>query len=135
MTTGLAAPPVSLEGPLPLPPDYSLLQQAEVIDGDLRSLAAGGGIWAYPTTLGRLWAPCQVGTFAQKDLSENQLVPEFSPFGVYVPVSCSLMGVTEDDLRTRARIVFEAVESEAVERELATGTIQPTNPFLGDTNA
>lgn len=135
MATGLAAPAVSLDGPLPLPPEYSLLRQAEVVEGDLRSLAGGAGIWAYPTTLGRLWAPCQVGTFAEKDLDEDQVSAEFAPFGLYLPVSCSLMGVTEDELRSRARTVFEAVESEAVERELATGTIQPTNPYLGDTNA
>ena len=134
MATAFAAPPVSVDGPIPLPPEYSLLQQAEVIDGNLREIAGGVGIWGYPSSTGRLWAPCQTGTFSQKDLSDDLDNPSFLPFGVYLPVVCTMIDATEDELTTRARAAFTAVESEAVERELATGLIQPGNPYLGDSN-
>lgn len=133
MATVLAAPALSLDGPVPVAPEYSLLKQLAPVGA---TRLAGAALWPYPTTLARLYAECGTGTFRDKDLSEDDaLTPSFAPFTAYVPIQCSTLDATEDELRTRALAVFDAVESEAVERQLATGEVNADNPYLADSNA
>lgn len=133
MATVLAAPAVSLDGPTPVAPEYSLLKQLTPVG---TSRLAGAALWPYPTSLARLYPHCTTGTFADKDLSEDDpLTPQFSPFTSYLPVHCGTLDATEAELRARALAVFNAVESEAVERELATGEANPDNPYFADADA
>lgn len=133
MAVATPAAPVSiLEGPLPLPPSHSLLQSVRVIEDDMRAVAGGGTVWAYPFQLASLWAPCAIG--GPKDFDTQFNTAPFQPFGVYLPVRCTTLDTTEEELRQMATAVFEAVESEAVEREFATGEIQPSNITLQNIN-
>ena len=132
MTIVLAGPSISVDGPTPQAPEYRLLDTAEVRTNDRALL--GADVWSYPTGLGKLYAPCLTGSFADKDLDNEMLSPRFGSFGVYYPVTCSALGLDLDEIVTRARVTADAVESEAVEREFRNGIAQPDNPFLNDTN-
>lgn len=132
MSSVLAAPGLSLDGPVPVAPEYSLLSQ---LDAASSTRLAGAALWLYPAGPARLYPHCATGTFADKDLSEDPLDASFAPFGVYLPTRCSTIGATEAELTARVRTAFEAVESEAVERQLATGEANPGNPYFGDGNA
>ena len=135
MSTATYGPRTSLDGPLPIAPPHSLLRAAQTIDEpDLRFLN-GADIWAYPSEKAQLWAPCSEGSARDKGVGDDIALPRFGAFVAYLPIHCTRMGVGDSELEARASAQLTAVESEAVARELATGEIQPGNPFLGDASA
>jgi hypothetical protein len=132
MATVLAAPSLSLDGPQPVAPEYSLLAQLTPI-GTTR--LAGAAWWPYPAGPAKLYPHCATGSFADKDLDQDNLDASFAPFTVYMAARCSPLSVSETELRSRARLAFEAIESQGVEMELANGIANPDNPHFGDANA
>lgn len=148
MTTFTAvAPPLSLfVGPPPEPPPHGLLQYLMRLDRDALRVGpshfeAGANVWMYPCQLALPHDPCaDSGTFETKeDGEDNSNVEGFQAFTAYAPVSCSSLsvGVDYDGFFDRIRVAFEAVESAAVEKELATGyAIQSgtPNPSFADQN-
>ena len=129
--TQLVGPPLVLDAAAPEPPEYRLLDTA--LTTSSRALL-GGNIFSYPPGKARLYPACAEGTFAEKDLDNPWDSPAFLPFGIYYPVQCSAIDLRREEVESRARAAFLAVESEAVERELLAGIAQPTNPYLSDSN-
>lgn len=142
MTTALtAAAPAgaaSLNGPPPLPRPYSLLESASapevMVVTDERAAAGGVDFWAYSRDVPRLWEPCLTGTLAEKDLAFDNTTAPSSPFTVYLPVGCSAIDATQQELEERVRAVFEATESFGVEQQLVRGDVTTTPRYLGDSN-
>lgn len=126
-----------IDGPLPVRPRYGLLDAAYLPppSGDPHWMN-GGVLRAYSSDLPDVWAPCNEGsTVDVKAEGGPTLQPQFGPYTVYLPVTCSAFSSRPDDeFRARAMVAFEAKEGWAVERELAQGIGQPLNPFLGDSN-
>ena len=135
-TIEAVGPAFSLDGPPPLAPPYSLLQQeGVVVERDATRVLNGVNVWAYPTGCSSLWEPCLDGTFRIKDDSSSQPTTRFDAFVVYKPVTCSAIGLRDpEELFNRAEAVLDATLSAGVERALAEGVDSSTNPFFGDAN-
>lgn len=123
-TLGVAAGPFfRLDGPLPIPRRYTLLNEAEDVSADEHALA---GVWlqSYPMDLPSVSDPCASGTFAAKDDGGPATIPKFAPFTAYLPGTCAALSIGPDPetwFLPRLRAAFKVVESQAVERVLATG--------------
>lgn len=133
MTT--LAMPVTLDGPLPSPPEHSLLSiPGVVVPGDGHWLS-GATIYPYPVDEPQTWEPCSVGTFRTKDDGTGVPLPQFSPFVSYLPITCSAMGIGDpNEFRDRAEKAMDAVISFTVEQALSQGVDQSPNPFFTDGN-
>ena len=129
-------PPLSLDGPLPVAPSRSLLNTVTVIDSPDLRFGVGGVVWPYPPGLPESFDPCSSGTFRTKSdgLDFGWGLPQFQPFTVYLPITCSSITAAAPGFADRARLAFAATESYAVARELARGVANPLNPFLDDAN-
>jgi hypothetical protein len=128
---------LDLEGPLPKPPPYSLLTVPGVLVEDPGRWLNGVEVYGYPQELPQLWDPCSVGTFRDKDLGGEVPSPRFDAFGLYIPITCSTLGLGSwEPFKARARVVLEATQSYAVERVLSQGVdlSTNTNPYFGDAN-
>ena len=127
-------PAVSLDGPLPAPPPYRLLDAAGVLASeDATRVLNGGNVWGYPTGCSSLWEPCSDGTFRTKTDVSDMPTARFDSFVVYKPVTCSAIGLSDpSELSDRASAVLEATVSAGVERALAEGVEGSANPFFGD---
>lgn len=123
-TVGVAAGPFfRLDGPLPLPRSYTLLDVAQDAQVDPHALA---GVWlqSYPMDLPQVSDPCASGTFATKDDGGEANNAKFSPFTAYLAATCAALSIGPDPetwFLPRLRTTFRVVESQAVERVLATG--------------
>ena len=137
----------ALDGPLPVAPPQSLLNTPGIVqeagrglDGErieIDRVLGGANVWMYPTGCSELWEPCLDGTFRIKDDASVQLVPRFDAFVVYKSVTCSVFGMDDDSLRDlarRAQVTLMATLSAGVERALANGVSNSSNPFFGDAN-
>lgn len=133
MTT--LAMPVTLDGPLPAPPEHCLLSvPGVVVPGDGHWLS-GATIYPYPVDEPQTWEPCSVGTFRTKTEGSGVPLPQFSPFVSYLPITCSAMGIGDPvEFRGRAEIAMDAVISFSVEQALSQGVDQSPNPFFLDGN-
>lgn len=130
-------PALDLDGPLPVAPPHSLLlTEGVVVERDATRVLNGVNVWGYPEDCPSLWEPCGDGTFQVKEDDSTQSVPRFDAFVVYTPITCSPMNVGNDldELNRRAVAVLEATESSGIERALAAGVTQSSNPFFGDGN-
>ncbi len=128
-------PPVVLAGPLPAPLPYGLFSAATLVEGADERWGNGANIRGYAEGPANAWDHCATGTFRVKDIPEQPASPFFSAFAVYLADQCSGRGVGSDSaLEGRARAAFASVEQAAVEREFATGSQIPSNPYLGDSN-
>ena len=134
MSITAVGPAVSLDGPLPVAPPHSLLQQeGVVVERDATRVLNGVNVWAYPTGCNELWEPCSDGTYRVKEGVSGQPTARFDSFVVYRPVTCSSIGLRDpDELARRAEIVLDATLSSAVEEALAAGVEFSSNPFFGD---
>lgn len=132
MAVTFAGPAITLDGPAPSPPPYSLLRQVQVrqgddLDADVRALL-GAKITPYPSGLANLWAPCEEGTLRNKHVDDPDDEVPFGAFGVYKAIRCTARATDSEEILDKIRTVFTAIESEAVERELLTAPVQPDNP-------
>jgi hypothetical protein len=140
-------PALDLDGPLPKPRRFSLLQtpgviQEEVADGDERvDWMIGVNVYAYPAGTPHTWEPCTTGTNRVKEdragldaEDDEQPIPHFDPIAVYFPLECSSFDAHRETFTERAELVLEATLSHGVEEALAKGVMFSNNPSLGDTN-
>jgi len=129
-------PAFSLDGPPPVAPPHSLLEQeGVVVERDATRVLNGVNVWAYPTGCSSLWEPCSDGTFRTKASDSEQPSTRFDSFVVYKPVTCSAIGLSDpEELANRAAAVLDATLSAGVERALAEGVEGSTNAFFGDGN-
>lgn len=136
MSITAVGPATSLDGPLPVAPPHSLLQQeGVVVERDATRVLNGVNVWAYPTGCSYLWEPCSDGTYRIKEGVSGQPTARFDSFVVYKPVTCSSIGLSDpEELARRAEAALEATVSAAVERALAEGVDQSSNAFFGDAN-
>jgi hypothetical protein len=106
-----------------------------VVERDATRVLNGVNVWAYPTGCSSLWEPCSDGTYRAKGSESEQPTTRFDSFVVYKPVTCSAIGLSDpDELARRAEAALEATLSSAVEKALAEGVDQSSNPFFGDAN-
>jgi hypothetical protein len=130
-----ALAPMRVVGPPPVAPLYGLVNTpGTIIEQSDPHWRGGVLVDSYPTDLPLAHDPCSAGTLRQKAKGEDPPQPEFSSFTVYLPVTCSGLGVGDtagvELLRSRAREVFIARESYLVERELAFARADTTRPHL-----
>jgi hypothetical protein len=106
-----------------------------VVERDATRVLNGVNVWAYPTGCSYLWEPCSDGTYRVKEGVSGQPTARFDSFVVYKPVTCSSIGLADpEELARRAEAALEATLSSAVEKALAEGVDQSSNPFFGDAN-
>lgn len=130
------APPVSLDGPLPVAPPHSLLSTPGVIVPNTVSpdrYLGGGVVWPFPPGMPEAVEPCATGTFRTKDEGEGWELEEFKSFTAYLPITCSSITAHADGFYDRVLLAFKAKESWRVARELALGSATD-NPHLTDSN-
>jgi len=127
-------PPRVLDGPLPIPPRYSLLVNAAIVEDLDYHWMAGGAVYPYPELEDAgAHNPCSSGTYREKLEGGTIPVPEFGSFTVYVAETCSARGMGDDEsFRNRAVIAMNALEAALVEQEFAMGDAMPANPFLAN---
>lgn len=136
MSTMVYGPPWIINGPVPAPPPYRLLDVAQILDynGDPH-WENGVQLYPYPNDLPDAVTPCLEGTFRDKEVGGEVPLPIFGPFTAYLPESCSSLSIVDQEAyRMRAELVLGATESFPVERQLITGLYVPTNPYVGDAN-
>lgn len=142
MSTATLGPARVLDGPVPVPPRYSLLVNATILEDLDYHWMAGGAVYPYPTLSddpdyndGGVQAGCATGTEREKIEGGTNLLPEFNAFTVYVAETCTARGIGNDeDFRNRAVIGLNGLEAALVEREFALGdAIGGTgSPYLAD---
>jgi hypothetical protein len=111
------------------------MTEGVVVERDATRVLNGVNVWGYPTGCSSLWEPCSGGTYRVKDDESEQPNVRFDAFVVYKPVTCSSIGLRDpEELFVRAQAVLDATASAAVEKMLAQGIFESSNPFFGDTN-
>jgi len=136
-TITAVGPALDLDGPLPVAPPHSLLNTpGVVVDRDAGRWLNGVNLYPYPVDTPNLWEPCEEGTFRTKVEGDEQPGnPRFDSFVVYIPVTCSAIGLGSaamEEFANRADRVLEATLSMGVESALAAGIQGSTNSFFGD---
>lgn len=125
-----------IDGPLPQERMHSLLTVPNVLVPEAgEHWKSGVSVWGYPEEVPELWEGCSDGTFRVK--VEGGVFPQgsFTSFVMYVPISCSAMGIGDpNEFAERAARVLRSTQAFAVERALARGVMGLNNPYLGDTN-
>lgn len=128
-------PALDLEGPLPGPPEYSLLTLPGVVKEDGARWLNGVNVFGYPCGVPLLWEPCSEGTFRTKSEESEMPVTRFDSFAVIQPLTCSAIGMgNPEEYSIRAERALEATQSFGVEEALSQGVTGSANPFLGDGN-
>lgn len=116
-----------VDGPPPVAPRFRLTETLANLgwerSADSDHWMLGARMWAYSADLPFAWDPCSAGTFRVKDDGDPGATPDFGTFVAVVGETCSTLtvGVNQNAFAERARRVFDARESYAVEKELATG--------------
>src|SRR6185436_1440076 len=140
-------PALNLDGPLPVAPEYSLLNTLRALSRDVgegsRPLSIvdsndrvfnGVNVWGFPVDTPSLWEPCLSGTYREKESESEWYQPRFDGLIAYFPIQCSTITARPEEFARRAEAALEAKLSFAVEEALAKGVSGSTNPSLGDTN-
>jgi hypothetical protein len=129
-------PPRVIDGPLPVPPRYSLLVNATIVDDLDYHWMAGAAVYPYPDLEdGGAHNACASGTEREKIEGGTIPIPEFGAFTVYVAETCTARGIGDDQaFQDRAVIGLKGLEAALVEHEFATGDAMPGNPYLADSN-
>jgi len=140
-------PALNLDGPLPVAPEYSLLNTLRALSRDVgegsRPLSIvdsndrvfnGVNVWGFPVDTPSLWEPCLSGTYREKESESEWDQPRFDGLIAYFPIQCSTITARPEEFARRAEAALEAKLSFAVEEALAKGVSGSTNPSLGDTN-
>lgn len=134
MSQATIGPPRVLDGPIPIPPRYSLLVNATIVDDLDYHWMAGGAVYPFPRLEdGAAHNACSSGTYREKLEGGVIASPEFGAFTVYVAETCTARGIGNDeDFRNRAVTALNALEAALVEDEFAMGAAMPSNPHLAD---
>ena len=133
MSVTAVGPALSVDGPLPSPPEYGLLSVANVVEGEGR-WEGGINVLALPDGPPALWEPCSSGTFRTKEDGDDFISARFNPVVAYLSVTCSALGFKLADFERFAHTALRSKISFAAEEMLSQGQIDSSNPFLGDTN-
>ena len=98
---------VPVIGPAPRERMHSLLTvPGVVVDTAGDHWKAGINVMGYPEEVPALWEGCSAGTFRTKAEGEPQPQATFTSFVLYVPISCSALGMGDfDDFKARAAAV------------------------------
>lgn len=143
MSTGVG-PLWRIDGPLPLAPQYGLLQAARsesvriVPDQDDRGIERWGNgveLYPYPPDEAHVFDSCGVygSTPTTKEFGTSMDFPQFDAMTVYLAETCTSYRVwNQDAFRARAVAAMGAVEGAAVEREFMNGDIFAGSPHLAD---
>lgn len=136
MSQATLGPPRVLDGPIPVPPRYSLLVNALIVDDLDYHWMAGGAIYPYPSLEdGAAHNACASGTYREKLEGGVISSPEFAAFTVYVAETCTARGIgSDEEFQARAVVALNALEAALVEQEFAMGDAMPSNPHLADTS-
>jgi len=121
---------LDLDGPRPVAPPYSLLKTPGVVVSDDGRWMNGVNLDTYPTDVPVVWDPCSAGTFRTKDDGSGSLVPQFDPFVIYIPATCSTFSLGR--LKEMLAASFDAMQSYGAELGFAAGVTGMGNPFLAD---
>lgn len=125
---------LDLDGPRPVAPPHSLLNTpGVVVERDQGRWLNGVNMIAMPEDTPSLWEPCSEGTYRVKTDGLDVRITTFDPFVVYLPITCSSLGVYQE-LQQQAEDVLDATSSLGVEEALAQGVSGSTNPWFGDAN-
>ncbi len=130
-------PAFVINGPVPVPPKYRLLDAAYRVEEATNHWLNGGAVWPYPETGAYTFDPCAAGTDRIKAEAGVIPLPEFNAFTVYVTETCTNRSVGDWDYwESRALASLAAAESYAVEREFSQGiALSATGtPYLADAN-
>lgn len=145
-TLGTAVGPLyRLDGPLPLPRRYHLLQVAQEVPLDQGPDAhwlSGAWLQSYIAGVADVFDPCaSSGSTAVKPTGLPLSVGQFAAFTVNMAITCNAARVGADPYAwfvTHLVPAFRVVEAEAVERALATGDgveiFGNDNPHLTDSH-
>lgn len=127
-------PPRVLDGPIPVPPRYSLLVNAQLIDDLDYHWMAGGAVYGWPQLEdGAAHNPCLGGTYEEKIEGGIHASPEFGAFTVYVAETCTARGIGDEEaFSARAVTALNGLEAALVEHEFWSGDAMPANPYLAD---
>jgi hypothetical protein len=130
--------PFVIDGPIPAPPKYRLLDVAQIVETDDTHWGQGGQVWGYPPDLPTVWDPCTLPSSSPRKPTGGEIpLPVFAAYTAVLAITCTARGIDPDDIegyQARALAAFTAVESYAVESELAKGTLMPLNPHFTDAN-
>lgn len=133
-----------VDGPLPIPALYGLLQAArsplvrilpDVDDRGIERWANGVEVYPYPPDAGHGFDSCSVYGSTPEEKEEGSVIdrPQFDALTVYLAETCSSFGIGNDAaFRARAVAALGAVEGRVVERELMAGDIYPGQPHIAD---
>lgn len=129
-------PPRVIDGPVPVPPRYSLLSVARIVDDPDLHWLAGVSVYPYPSFEdGGVHNPCAAGTEREKIEGGTVPLPEFGAFTVYVAETCTARGIGDNEaFMNRAVTALQGLEASLVEHEFATGEKMPENHYLADAN-
>jgi hypothetical protein len=129
---------IPILGPAPRERAHSLLTVPGVLvaTDELEPYWKSGiAVLGYPDEVPALWEGCSAGTFRTK--SEGSTPPQavFTSFVLYVPISCSALGVGNfEEFTERGAAVLRATQAYGMELALAQGVTGIDNPYLGDAN-
>lgn len=129
-----------VNGPLPRPPRYTLVGAADINPTTDEHWANGIQVYGYlPDVACRFSIVCEDDEQVKNDQENPNPLPSYGPLTVYLTETCPARTIwagslTQDGanaaFQQRARDVFAAVESGAVEREFWGGEFLPDNPHL-----
>jgi hypothetical protein len=137
-----------LDGPLPVPRRFSLLNTPGVVveqvgEGENPRWLSGVNVVGYPAGVPHTWEPCTTGTMRVKESvadlfdeeDDDQPQARFDPIAVYFPLTCSSIGQRNPDrLAERAKKVLDATLSFGVEKAISQGVFLSNNPNFSDSN-
>jgi hypothetical protein len=131
MSTTRMAGAISLDGPLPRPPEYDITTVAYPIDAE--RWRGGANLIPVPPAMPDSVDPCNDGTFRLKETPEVVDLPgTFSSFRAYLGEICSAQFIGDWNAWTeRANEAMRARSSWALERQLADASFQD-EPSLSD---
>lgn len=131
----MAGPRFVIDGPLPSPPPFRLVDVATIVPEESPHWMNGAEVRGYPGGEPQGHDGCSTGSGRVKTPGDAPALPSFGAFTAYLESSCTSRSIiTQDDFKARVAAVFGAVESFAVEREFVQAEWTGDNPHLTDTN-
>lgn len=139
---------ITIDGPAPLAPRYTLLGAADTSPPPDGHWMLGATLDVYPLGPAWGWEMCETVIQAPqrgaqdragtKDENTDQHAPHVDPvdaFAVYLTVSCTPRGLDRAAFRQKALAAFQVYANAVVEDQFWNGTIVNTNPYLSDLGA
>lgn len=128
-----------IEGPLPSPPRYTLLNETRVPATPDDRWINGTSTWPYAAQSMGLWDPCELSgsSGGVKSPGAPGARSDQGSFAQWLAETCTMASIAADPVayRERASRMFSAWEAFGVEQEFWHGTLIPDNPHLTDANA